>query len=177
MISPSDPLEHLLDRVASRLRAILARFRIPVEDAEDLVQDALLLLVRKGATLRSPEAYLCTTLHYRCLMYWRRRRRERQETVTLDVLETLAEPQEPTQESAVLRRDLQKLLAALPGKARRLIRLRYGLGYTAREVAQRLNAPPDAIRQRSTYARGLFTRGLAHLDLIEPRWIEERRTP
>ena len=155
-----------MNRVGPRLRTILARYRIPFEDAEDLIQDALLLLVRKGTSLRNPEAYLCITLQFRCLMYWRSRGRQRQEAVALDLLEALTDPQPPNQESAALRHDLRRLLAALPDKARQLIRLRYGLGYTAREVAQHLDAPPDAIRQRSTYARNLFARHMASLDLI-----------
>lgn len=155
-----------MNRVGPRLRTILARYRIPFEDAEDLIQDALLLLVRKGTSLRNPEAYLRITLQFRCLMYWRSRSRQRQETVAMDLLEALADPQPPNQESAALRHDLRRLLASLPDKARQLIRLRYGLGYTAREVARHLDAPPDAIRQRSTYARNMFARHMASLDLI-----------
>jgi RNA polymerase sigma factor (sigma-70 family) len=148
------------------LRAILGRHRIPFEDAEDLMQDALVLLLRKHGTLRNPDAYLCITLQFRCRMYWRDRNRRRQETVAAEHLEDLSEPEPPIQERVALGRDLRRLLADLPRNARRLICLRYGLGYTAREVAQYLGASPDAVRQRSTYARGLFTRRVAGLDLF-----------
>ena len=130
-----------------------------------MVQDALVLLIRKTDQLRDPEAYLLSTLRFRCRMYWRTRRRQRHLSVESDLLEALAQPQSPEQESAALRHDLDRLLAALPPRPRRLVRLRYGLGYTAREVAARTGLTPDAVRQRSTYARGLFTRQAARLDL------------
>ena len=164
-LQDDDHLEEMLNRIGARLHAILGRNRIPFEDAEDLMQDALLLLVRKRDTLRNPEAYLCTTLQYQCLMYWRRRGRQRQEAVARELLEDLAEPQAPSQEATVLRHDLRRLLADLPCKARQLICLRYGMGYTAREVAPHLGTSPDAVRQRSTYARNLFARRLASLGL------------
>jgi RNA polymerase sigma factor (sigma-70 family) len=152
--------EHLQE-LKPRLKAILGRYRIPPQDAEDLLQDALLLLIRKVPTLRDPKAYLLTTLKYRCQMYWRNRGRQRQEAVHSDHLEAVAKPQAPSQEAAVLRHDLGRVLADLPPRPRRLIRLRYGLGYTAREVAEHMGVKTDAIRQRSTHARNLFARHLS----------------
>ena len=152
-------------RLRPRMRAILGRYRIPFQDAEDLLQDAFVLLIRKENELRDPEAYLLTTLQFRCRMYWRNQLRQRHETVATDLLEDLAGPQAPSQEGAVLRHDLGRLLADLPPRPRHLIHLRYGLGYTAREVAEKLGSNPDSIRQRSTHARSLFVRRLSRQEL------------
>ncbi len=160
MSNPASTLEKqaedLLRRIAPRLRAILARHRIPHPDGEDLLQDALVLLIRKGDTLRNPEAYLISTLQYRCLMFWRSHARRRQEATESATLEALAKPQPPAQEAAGLRHDLRRVLADLPPGRRRLIHLRYNLGYTVREVAAQLEAEPEAVRQRSIQARSLF---------------------
>ncbi|MCB1033658.1 MAG: sigma-70 family RNA polymerase sigma factor [Acidobacteria bacterium] len=153
--------EELLRRTAPRLRAILGRYRIPHPDGEDLLQDALVLLVRQGEKLRDPEAYLVSTLRFRCLMFWRSHGRRRQEVVEAAALESLAEPQPPAQETASLRHDLRRILAGLSPPRRRLIRLRYGLGYTVREVAEQLGATPEAVRQRSIQARSLFARHIS----------------
>lgn len=164
---PTDRLaEDLLVRVSPRLRAILARYRIPHPDGEDLLQDALVLMVRKGSALRDPEAYLVTTLRYRCLMFWRSHGRRRHEVMEEAVLEALAEPQPPGQEAAGLRHDLRRILADLPPRRRRLIRLRYGLGYTVREVAEHLGAEPEAVRQRSIQARSLFAQHICRHNLL-----------
>ncbi|MCH9650378.1 MAG: sigma-70 family RNA polymerase sigma factor [Deltaproteobacteria bacterium] len=153
---PSQTIEEVFVRLEPRLRSILGRYRIPFQDADDLLQDALLLLIRKIEELRCPEAYLLTTLQYRCLMYWRGRQRRKDEGVTTELLEDLAQPQAPSQDRALLRHDLSRLWAALPPKTRKLIWLRYGLGYTSREVAEHLGDAPEAIRQRSIYARNLY---------------------
>ena len=163
--TPGDGLEKLLARLDARLRSILGQYRIPHQDAEDLLQDAFVLLIRNEERLRDPEAYLLTTLQYRCRMYWRNRGRQRHETVASDLLEDLAGGQAPSQESAALQHDLSRLLADLPPRPRRLIHLRYGLGYTAREVAEQLGTSPDSIRQQSTHARSLFVRCLNRYQL------------
>jgi len=160
-----DELEDLLMRLRSRMRSILCYYRIPQQDAEDLLQDAFVLLIRKEKQLRDPEAYLLTTLQYRCRMYWRTRGRQRHEAVAADLLEDLAGSHPPSQESAALRYDLDRLLEDLPPRSQHLIHLRYGLGYTAREVAEQLGAKPDSIRQRSTHARSLLVRRLSQNQL------------
>ena len=163
---PDRKTEELLRRVAPRLRAILARYRIPHPDGEDVLQDALVLLIRKGDDLRDPEAYLVTTLQYRCLMFWRSQARRRHEATEAEALEALAKPQPPAQEAAGLRLDLRRVLADLSPGRRQLIHLRYGLGYTAREVAAQLEVEPEAIRQRSIQARNLFAQEIHRHDLL-----------
>ncbi len=54
-----------------KLKAILYRHRIPVEDTEDLIQETLLTLVRRRLEIRDPEAWVIAVLKKKCLMYWR----------------------------------------------------------------------------------------------------------
>lgn len=160
--SPTDSIAELLDDLKPRLRTILARFRIPAQDAEDVLQDSLLLLVRNRHRLRDPGAYLLSTLQFRCRMYWRHRRQDRHVGTTDRVLEQLAPPVRPTDQAAVeLRRDLQRQLATLEPGARRLVLLRYALGYTNRETAEQVGLPSDSVRQRARYARNQLARRLA----------------
>ncbi|MCB1057615.1 MAG: sigma-70 family RNA polymerase sigma factor [Acidobacteria bacterium] len=165
---PTDPITELLQVLKPRLKTILARFRIPRQDAEDVLQDSLLLLVRRHAGLRDPAAYLLSTLQYRCHMYWRHRRRDRLLDIGDQLLEHLAPPMRAADQAAVeARRDLGRQLATLEPGARRLVLLRYALGYTNRETARRLGLPHDSVRQRARYARNLLARRLAAADRPE----------
>src|SRR4051812_50221583 len=69
-------LELFLHRIRPRLRALFSRYRIPLEDTEDILQQALLALLYQWQTVRDPEAWLLGTLRNRCLLYWRDRRRQ-----------------------------------------------------------------------------------------------------
>lgn len=142
---PADSVEDLLCRLEPRLRAVLARFRIPYEDGEDLLQQSLLAYLYKHDTVINPEPWLVGTLRNRCLMYWRTRRRRLYQAVDSSLLESLAEPRQPTQETAALCRDLENVIARLPERCRSLLRLRYRLGCEPPEAAERLGYRPSGI--------------------------------
>jgi RNA polymerase sigma factor (sigma-70 family) len=131
-------LDSLLRRARPRLARVLRRYRIPTEDAEDLLQETFLLLVAKWSTIHTPEAWLFATLHNRCVIYWRRRRTKLYDAVDDTILELLARPQMPAQHRVQLRADLEAILAQLPHRCRSILRLRYGLGCTPAEVSERL---------------------------------------
>jgi hypothetical protein len=71
-------IEHELRRTleADRplLRSVLRHYRIPLEDAEDLIQDTLVLALMKWPQIRSLGPWLYGTLRHRCIGYWRKRR-------------------------------------------------------------------------------------------------------
>lgn len=144
--------QEFLTRLHPKLRAILHYYRIPRQDAEDVLQDALVLLLSKGP-LRDRGSYLLSVLHYRCIMYWRSRGRRRDQTMEQASLEDLATPQGPNQEAAAQRHDIGRVLAQLPPRSRKLLQLRYALGYTARELAEQLGARTGTVKQRCTHAR------------------------
>jgi RNA polymerase sigma factor (sigma-70 family) len=141
-----DELEQLLARLDSRLAAILGAFRIPPEDADDLLQDVLLQFVRKRALIRAADVWLPGALRNACRMYWRTRSRRFTHAIDgalLDLVEDKVE--RPPQESRLLRRNLAQRIARLDWRCRAVLRLRYNLGYEAREVANEMGYSPASI--------------------------------
>jgi RNA polymerase sigma factor (sigma-70 family) len=158
-------LESFLRKVQPRLKTLFARYRIPSQDTEDILQQALLALVYQRPSIRDPEAWLVGTIRNKCLLYWREHRRKLYEAVDAAVLEFIAEPTAPAQEGVELRRDLESLLERLPERCRSLLALRYRQGYEPPELAQRLGYSPSSISKITTrclaaLARQLITAGI-----------------
>lgn len=164
-----ESLEELLDRVQPRLQATLARYRIPFEDAEDLLQQALLTYLHKQASIQEPESWLIGTLRNRCLMYWRTRRRALYESVDTAILESLAESQRPSQEAAHLERDLENVLSGLPYRCRALFHLRYHVGLEPAEAAEKLGYRTSGIYKILERCLAALTRSLVAMGLVEER--------
>ncbi len=137
--------EELLKGLEPRFRTVFARFRIPEQDAEDLLQQALLAYVRKRHAVRNPESWLLGTLRNRCLKYWRARRRSLYTAVDSAILETVAGDGAPSQERSDMRRDLQGAMGRLRPRCRSILGLRYGLGCEPRETARRLGYKESSI--------------------------------
>lgn len=145
---PADsPLEEVLARLEPRLKRILARYKVPAQDADDLLQETFLIWVAKADTIRNLDAWLLATLANRCIMYWRKRRSRLGEQVDTAILELLAEPDAPAQRQAELRCDLEALVSQLPERCRSLLRLRYGLGCSTAETAEKLGYCKSSIRK------------------------------
>lgn len=142
-----DELPQLMDRLESEFARLFTYFRIPAQDAEDLLQDALVLFITKRPQIVTPDAWLVGTLRYRCLLYWRKRRRRLLEAVDETLLMELAGGTAPRQENDDLARDLSGAIGRLPDRCRSLLRLRYGLGCDDPEVAHRLGYSPTGIRK------------------------------
>jgi RNA polymerase sigma-70 factor, ECF subfamily len=140
-------LEEILGKIEPKLKRILSRHRIPPQDADDLVQETLLIMVSKAGSIHHPEAWLQATLANRCIIYWRRRRNHVWEQVDTAILELLADPEAPVQEREELRYDLEALLTELPERCRSLLRLRYCLGCSASETAESLGYQRSSIRK------------------------------
>ena len=137
------PLGEALELARPYCARVLARFRIPLSDAEDLAQDAVVLLLRQRATIEQPERWLPRALVHLCQHYWRTRRRRPVES--LDVHPEPATEHAGDEARAVARRDLERALAALPPRPRRLLLLRHVEGCSAREVAERLGYSPASV--------------------------------
>ncbi|HZF07468.1 MAG TPA: RNA polymerase sigma factor [Thermoanaerobaculia bacterium] len=140
-------LEELLDRMQPRLKRILSRYRIPAQDAEDLLQETFLIMVAKWGTIRNPDAWLLATLANRCIIYWRKYRSRLWDLVDTAILELLSEAEAPAQEKSDLRFDLEALLSSLPDRCRSVLRLRYGLGCSTAEAAERTGYCKSSIRK------------------------------
>jgi RNA polymerase sigma factor (sigma-70 family) len=135
---PVDRFGELVRQVRPRLKILLARYRIPLQDTEDLLQTTLLQLVYQWDRIRDREAWLMGTLKRQCLMYWREQRRRLYQAVDSALLEMVSEPVAPEQERTELMRDLQVLIDRLPPRCRTLLTLRFRLGYEPSEVAEKL---------------------------------------
>lgn len=152
-MSPSDPrpreddFSSLLAGLEESLARTLSRFRIPAQDAEDLLQDTLLLFLTKQAEVRDPAAWISITLRNRCLIYWRRRRHALIRTVDEVVMEELAGGREGGQGRSVLISDLTRAIATLPARCRAVLRQRYALDRDGSEVAESLGYRESSIRQ------------------------------
>jgi RNA polymerase sigma factor (sigma-70 family) len=162
-------LEEFLERMRPRLRSLVARYRIPLQDAEDLLQQSLLALVYRREEIRNPEAWLLGTLRKTCLLYWRDRRRQIYEAVDGAILEWLAEPQPPGQEREELWHDLENLMARLPERCRTLLRLRYRVGLDAAEVAARLGYRPSSIGKVTARCLAAMAREVMGAGLLQER--------
>lgn len=153
-------LEGFLEKVRPRLKSLFAHYRIPPQDTEDILQQALLALIYHREGIRDSEAWLLGTLRNKCLLYWRERRRKLYDAVDAAVLEAMAEPIEPAQEGADLHRDLTTALEQLPERCRSLLWLRYRQGYDPPEVAVRLGYSPASISKVTTRCLAALTRHL-----------------
>ncbi|HWN44662.1 MAG TPA: sigma-70 family RNA polymerase sigma factor [Thermoanaerobaculia bacterium] len=142
----AEELADLVARAGPRLKRIAARFCIPADEAEDLLQDAWLATVREWEQLENPEAWLTRTVFFLCCIHFRKRRR-RQWLQLMDgcLLEALAPLRRPPQERADLIRDLIAVCALLSQRERLLLHLRYGLGLTGAETAERLGCRPASV--------------------------------
>lgn len=142
-----ESFDTLLERLRPRLKQILYRYQIPPEDAEDILQEALLATVLKWERIRNPEAWLVVTLKNRCLIYWRRRRGSLCTAVDDGALELLSEPEDPPQERQHLRWDLDHLMEGLPARHQDLLRMRYLMGHSPSEVAEQLGYCQSSVRK------------------------------
>jgi len=117
------------------MRGILYRYRIPPQDAEDLVQTALLAMIAKRDEIKTPNTWLCGTLENCCRAFLRERRQYAARFLELDGMELdpATEGQWPLHD---LRIDLDRLLLLLPAGHRQLVVLRFRLGFAAAEAAR-----------------------------------------
>jgi RNA polymerase sigma factor (sigma-70 family) len=140
-------LEDILIRMEPRLKRVLSRYRIPVQDADDLLQETFLIMISKAGSIRNHDAWLLGTLANRCIIYWRKHRSRLWDLVDATILELLADAEAPPQETSDLRFDLDALLANLPDRCRSVLRLRYGFGCSTAEVAEKMGYCKSSIRK------------------------------
>src|SRR5947208_5585217 len=153
-------LEGFLEQVRPRVKGVFTRYRIPAQDTEDILQQALMALVYRREGVRDPEAWLLGTVRNKCLLYWREHRRKLYESVDAAVLEAVAEPVEPSQENAHLRHDLAQALERLPERFRSLLWMRYRQGLAPPELAEKMGYSPSSIGKVTTRCLAALTRHL-----------------
>ena len=145
------------NRLYERLISIARREAGPVQ-AEDVVQDAMLIAIESGRSdLTDPETarWLCGVVRNRALMNARTARRRRQR----DGAWQAGQHVEPLPQSASLRDILEGLSPALRTLAALVL-----TGHNRREIAWLLRLPDTALRQRISVLR----RQLVARDLVVP---------
>lgn len=157
--SPDD-LALCLARLEARFRSLFQHYRIPPQDAEDLVQTTALLAVLNWERIQQPAPWLVGTLRNHCLLYHRYRQRAARcqvhfedagppgdagdpDAPNLPYLALLPAPDEPLD----ARVDVRRLLRALPARHRLLLAARYQLGMVDHEVAAATGLAAGSIRK------------------------------
>lgn len=162
----SEP-RHLADRLAagdvSALAALYDRYGGAVyrlalallgreADAEDVLQDVFLGLLRRRRDLRDPRAYLLAAARHRAVSILRRRRWE---TTSAEQPIPLLEGGGLDPNDAAAARQIEQALTRLPAEQREVIVLRVYEGLSFPEIARvvRTNANTAASRYRYGMAR------------------------
>ncbi len=135
----------LLEELRPTARRVFARYRIPLQDTEDLLQQALVSLLTRQESVRDPRAWTIGAVRNLCRLYWRNRRKILYETVDTAILESVADPARPEQEREDAARDLRRLLRELPDRCQSVLDLRYRMGCRPKEAARRLGYRDSSI--------------------------------
>jgi len=148
---PSSPasIDELLDELRPKIRRMFANYRVPHTDSEDLLQEALLATFLNWSEIRCKQGWLLVTLRHKCSVYWREKRYGRVQAVDPPTLDILAAPIPAPQERAEMIWDLDRAIVGLDERHRTLLRLRYALGFSTIEVAERLGYNISSVRKLS----------------------------
>jgi RNA polymerase sigma factor (sigma-70 family) len=163
------PIEEILSDLQPRIRAIFSRFRIPEQDAEDVLQQTLLTYLYKRNSIHDPERWLLGALRNRCLVYWRNRRRTLYTAVDKVILESMAASDGCPQDQADFLRDLNLIISELPARCQNLLWLRYRQGYAPPEAARRLGYKASSIYKITDRCLAALARRLVACGLVEGR--------
>ncbi|HEX9733228.1 MAG TPA: sigma-70 family RNA polymerase sigma factor [Thermoanaerobaculia bacterium] len=167
---PIETLGELATRLEPRLKQIVNRYRIPAQDAEDLLQTALIATLRNWSELADPEGWLVRTVINQCLMYHRSRRRHPSEPLD-DAIELLPVPS--PEERMADREEIERRLARLPHQCRQLFRLRFIYGFNAKEVAELLGRKISSVYNTTHRC----TKLLESVRTLPPPAARDRRRP
>jgi RNA polymerase sigma-70 factor, ECF subfamily len=123
-----------------------------VHDAQDVLQDVAAAVFSQGAhSAAEPRAFTPWVLgiaRHKALDYYRRRNVQRR-TLLMDAVtvDQLAQASEIISDEIDLRRDaLHQCLSAIGEKPRRLLDLRYKMGFSVQEIAEQTQAGVSAIK-------------------------------
>jgi len=148
---------HALDQVIIQCRPNLRRYAARYcagADVDDAVQEALIILSRKLPSLRSLAAFTGWIYLIARRECQRLARRMRHQTVSPEELEQHA--WESSHTDTEMRLDLASAISSLPDRYREIIILRDFEELTVREIAKRMNLPPDTVKTRIYRGRHLI---------------------
>jgi RNA polymerase sigma factor (sigma-70 family) len=163
-------------RLERSARAYLRRHRLPDEDADDILQQTLLVFLIKHGEIHNPEAWLRGALQKRCQYYWRRRQKRLLTVVDSSILEALAAPAmtDQSENDDGVQGDLGRALDSIPARCRELLRLRYGQDCNPQEAAAQLGYRPSGAYKIFERCLAALTRGLVATGYMRERACEEQ---
>jgi RNA polymerase sigma factor (sigma-70 family) len=142
--APPSPAE-VLRSVRADLLRLLSRYRVAPADADDLLQEAALALLTRGAGARDPRLWLIGAMRVLCLRYRRALAYRRYEAIDAELLDAFADPDRAGFERRVLLGEVDAALGRLRGRCREILRLRYGLGCDRFETGAAVGCRPSSV--------------------------------
>lgn len=161
-------------RLESEGRLYLRRHRLPPEDADDILQQTLLVFLIKHDEIHSPEAWLRGALRKRCQFYWRRRQKNLLTLVDSAILEVLSPSAAPDAAQGDVQRDLDRALDSIPTRCRQLLKLRYAQDCNPQEAAAQLGYRPSGAYKIIERCLAALTRGLVATGFMKEQSCEEQ---
>lgn len=119
------------------VEALFTRFRIPPEDAQEMLNQTLLTLYLRYPDLQYPKLWVLRTLKRRCVIWWRRRNRQIYRIADVGFREALTSSGASEKERDQMRENLRRWSASVSPRCREVLSRRYGL------AGGEVTAPPD----------------------------------
>lgn len=138
-------IEEIVSRARPEFVRVLRSFRIPAEDARDLVQNVYLEFLEKSESVAEPTSWMLGALRRECLHFLRSERRKLYEAIDDALLDLVVCTDTGHQERESLLSALARRIRELGARCRELLNLRYRLGCDRFETADQLRLKPSSI--------------------------------
>lgn len=147
---PREQLRRLVKDERGKMVSVAARIVGDMAEAEDVLQDTLAAVLKRAGKIEIKDlaAYLYRAIHVNALKRRARRRRHAS-------LEKVAEPAAPEREEAefeIAPLELERALAGLPESQQAVIRMKYYVGLTFRQIGEMLSISTNTAASRARYA-------------------------
>jgi RNA polymerase sigma-70 factor (ECF subfamily) len=146
---PRDELEQAFERDRSRLLRIAGAILRDPDEAEDVVQQTLLAVIRarRSGEIRLPSSYLARAVRWNAI----KRQSQRARVLPLETAaHDSATPASPADRLDAI--ELERAIARLPIAQQTVIRLRFYLGLSFREIGKNLSISTNTAASRTRYA-------------------------
>ena len=161
--STDDPFEDFVTVCRPDLLRVARSVLNDAEEAEDVVQETLLAVwKRRGAIAEGKlKAYLFRAARLNALQRRTRRRRPLSLEAIVEPARVEEEVEDPCDEIGPV--ELERLLDGLPEPQQAVLRMKYYLGMSFREIGRALAVSRNTVASRCRYALRALRRGLRRL--------------
>lgn len=152
----------LYEKFGALMLATAKQFVSDQSDCEDIIQDALISLLKKVHTLRNLRncvltSYIVATVRNTAINHLKQQNVEIEHTISIEDYFPEVESKAPSLDDMVIlierKAQLSKIWCMLPEKHRILLEGRYILGIPDEELAKQLHCKPSSVRMKLTRAR------------------------